>query len=195
VAGDDDFEASKSTGFLCLKSIRNSKKQTKKLKELLNMIENSNILLNKTDSKILYYAIKRVFYCCIRATDDDNKKKAPAKRGQAHSLKEPDYELSSIDFSSETKIDTESIAELHKDPLQSIVEDRDPMDPSFRYDEIIEQEGHSQALQDELVKVSPVWLMQLLTSLNLIESSALSISDVFFNVEDKFQYPAFQVCF
>lgn len=155
VTGDDDFEAPKSTGLMWLKSIRNSRKQTKKFKELIDMIENSNILLNKNDSKLMFLALKRLFYCCIRATDDTQNKKMKVKTSSITKTDVKEYELTKINFESEKKIDQEAINDIHTNPTNRdiIIENREPENPKFRYDEIIEEEGQTQYLQDELVKV------------------------------------------
>jgi len=156
VTGDDDFEAPKSTGLMWLKSIRNSRKQTKKFKELIDMIENSNILLNKNDSKLMFFALKRLFYCCIRATDDTTNKKMKVKTSTIGKQDLKEYELTKINFESEKKIDQDAINDLHVGDVltDNEIDGRKPEDPLFRYDEIIEEEGHTQSLQDELVKVN-----------------------------------------
>lgn len=153
ISGDMDFDENPNSRG-CFKSWKNSKHQTKKWKELIGMIESSKILLSENDSKLIYLALKRLFFCCIRSSDEDTKMRKTEK-SVLNIEKEFDFDDISVD--SETKIHSEALSDIHLAPSSTSQNKnlkRSPLDKNFKYDEILLREGKSEDLEEELVKVS-----------------------------------------
>lgn len=192
ISGDMDFDENPNSKG-CFKKWRNSKHQGRKWKELISMVEGSKILLSENDSKLIYYAMKRLFFCCIRSSDEDTKMRATEKSVLNIEM-EFDFEDISVD--SETKIHSEALSDIHlvSDPsLKNKDLKRKPLDKNFKYDDILVKEGKSEDLEEELVKVNELSNPQLLTALNMIEGGSLTISDIFFNMRRRYQFAGFKL--
>lgn len=156
ISGDFDFDYNPSNS--CFKSCKNWKHQSKKFKELLDMMENSKILMSEKDSKMMFFALKRLFYCCIRSSDEDTKLRK-AKRAVVQQKTEFDFE--DISTESEKKINDDALTMIHnqgdEDEFDSALK-RKPMEKKFRYDQILVKQGKSEDLEEELVKVELFFL-------------------------------------
>lgn len=117
------------------------------------LIENSKILLSEKDSKMIFYALRRLFFCCIRASDEETKMR---KAKGPEISEEMDYEFEEISTESEKKIHSEALSQIHNqlgENLNNPNLKRKPLEKNFKYDNILIKEGKSEELEEELVKV------------------------------------------
>lgn len=111
----------------------------------MKILKKSKIMLNETDSKIIFFAMKRLFYCCIRSGEDKIKREKEAEE------ENKEYFFDDIDLESEKKINTDTLNMIHHKMDEKF--QKKILDKKFRYDDILAKKGITEELSEELVKV------------------------------------------
>jgi hypothetical protein len=133
-------------------------------------LENSAGLLNPSESKSMFLALRRLFFCCLRSSNAKDKDSSKSKEGSKSQI-----ELSSVVTDSKYKIKEENLTQIHLgNTSEPLIEGRKESDPDFRYDKNMSEDGISQAMKSELER--------LFVSMNLMESASKTVTEIFFNV-------------
>lgn len=79
--------------------------EIREFNHILRSLEKSGGLLNPKEAKQMFLALRRLFYCCIRASNAEDKLQSTTKDGMENS----EIELSSVVVDSEYKVGTENL--------------------------------------------------------------------------------------
>lgn len=156
--------------------------EIREFNRMIKGLESSAGLLNPSESKSMFFAMRRLFYCCIRSSNAENRNEDTDRVKENNS----EIELSSIVIDSKYKIKDENLNQIHLgNTSEPQILGRKENDPDFRYDKSMGSEGISNQMKEELER--------LFIAMNLVESASKTVTEIFFNIRESKQLAHFKL--